>query len=102
MQFITFAVTLFTTSVLSAPAPGSGVAERQTYTPCSGLYDTAQCCAVDVLGVADLNCADPPTVPTDATDFQAICADIGDEARCCVLPLLDQGILCETPAGVTD
>jgi len=34
------------------------VEERQTpYTACSGLYGTSQCCATDVLGVADLDCA---------------------------------------------
>jgi hypothetical protein len=31
--------------------------ERQIYLPCAGLSGTAQCCATDVLGVADLNCA---------------------------------------------
>jgi hypothetical protein len=30
---------------------------RQDYTPCSGLEGTSQCCATDVLGVADLDCA---------------------------------------------
>ena len=29
---------------------------RQAYVPCTGLYGTAQCCATDVLGVADLDC----------------------------------------------
>lgn len=51
-------------------------------------YGTAQCCATDVLGVADLNCVDPPTVPANATDFQGECSDIGLSARCCVLPIV--------------
>lgn len=51
-------------------------------------YGTAQCCATDVLGVADLNCANPPTVPTSAANFSAECADIGQQARCCVLPIV--------------
>lgn len=38
---------------LGAPATAE---ERQVYIPCSGLYGTAQCCATDVLGVADLDC----------------------------------------------
>lgn len=29
---------------------------RQGYIPCSGVYNAAECCAVDVLGVADLEC----------------------------------------------
>jgi hypothetical protein len=30
---------------------------RQVYVPCAGLEGSAQCCATDVLGVADLDCA---------------------------------------------
>ncbi|POS72270.1 fungal hydrophobin [Diaporthe helianthi] len=99
MQYITVVATLFASVALSSPIE---VQERQLYVPCSGLYGTAQCCATDVLGVADLNCADPPTVPTDASVFQADCAAIGQQARCCVLPILEQGVLCNTPAGVVD
>ncbi|KAI1370632.1 Cerato-ulmin hydrophobin family [Hypoxylon crocopeplum] len=99
MKFITAALaTIFTGVALAAPT----VEERQTYIPCSGLYGTAQCCATDVLGVADLDCADPSATPTDATDFSAVCSAIGQRARCCVLPILEQGILCDTPTGVTD
>lgn len=39
---------------LAAPSP---MEKRQTYTACSGLYGTSQCCATDVLGIADLDCA---------------------------------------------
>ncbi|ROW06995.1 hypothetical protein VPNG_06585 [Cytospora leucostoma] len=85
MQFIITTTALFASALLASPV---AVVERQTYTPCSGLYGTAQCCATDVLGVADLNCADPPTVPTNATDFQSECAAIGQQARCCVLPIV--------------
>jgi hypothetical protein len=31
---------------------------ERAYTPCSGTYNNAQCCATDVLGVADLDCVD--------------------------------------------
>ncbi|ROV86976.1 hypothetical protein VSDG_10087 [Cytospora chrysosperma] len=99
MQYFIAISAALASAVLASPF---AVVERQTYTPCSGLYNTAQCCATDVLGVADLNCADPPTVPTNATDFQAECSAIGQQARCCVLPILEQGILCQTPAGVVD
>ena len=41
---------------LVAAAPASDLEDRQVYIPCSGLYGTAQCCATDVLGIADLDC----------------------------------------------
>lgn len=40
--------------VLAAPALES---RQLIYIPCSGLTGSAQCCATDVLGVADLDCA---------------------------------------------
>ncbi|XXG98610.1 hypothetical protein Hte_004935 [Hypoxylon texense] len=99
MMFINAAIaTIFAGVALAAPT----VEERQAYTPCSGLYGTSQCCATDVLGVADLDCANPPSVPTDADDFSAVCSAIGQRARCCVLPILGQDVLCETPTGVSD
>lgn len=55
MQFSSAIAALFFGLTLASP-----LAERQTYTPCSGLYGTSQCCATDVLGVADLDCANPP------------------------------------------
>lgn len=85
MQYFTVVATLFASVALSSPVE---VQERQLYIPCSGLYGTAQCCATDVLGVADLDCADPPTVPANASDFQSECAAIGQRARCCVLPIV--------------
>ncbi|KAI4594629.1 hypothetical protein LQW54_011567 [Pestalotiopsis sp. IQ-011] len=97
MQYFTLAA-LFAT-VLAAPS----VMQRQTYTACSGLYNTAQCCATDVAGVADLDCQNPSETLTNATQFQELCADVGQRARCCVLPvggIVD--VLCETPTGVTD
>nr|ABS59370.1 hydrophobin [Trichoderma atroviride] len=85
MQFFAVA-TLFVVGVLAAPSP-SGLNSRDTLCA-AGLYSTPQCCAVDVLGVADLNCAGPN------------CAAIGQEARCCVLPVLGQDVLCQTPPGL--
>ncbi|KAK5654083.1 hypothetical protein OQA88_7764 [Cercophora sp. LCS_1] len=83
------------------PGAGSGGGGGgAAYDPCSGLYDSAQCCATDVLGVANLDCGSPPSAPTSAASFSSICAGIGQRARCCVIPALDQGILCQTPVGV--
>ena len=46
--------TIFTAAFV-AVASASPVEER-TKKLCTGLYGNAQCCATDVLGVADLNC----------------------------------------------
>ncbi|KAI9904450.1 hypothetical protein N3K66_000979 [Trichothecium roseum] len=87
------------TTVSAAPA---AMEDRQAYVPCTGLYGTAQCCATDVLGVADLDCAQPPKEVDSADTFSSVCAAIGQRARCCVLPILEQGVLCNTPQGVDD
>ncbi|KAI1339852.1 Cerato-ulmin hydrophobin family [Xylariaceae sp. FL0016] len=94
-------IALFSLAAGTALAVPAQLETRQ-YAPCSGLYGTAQCCATDVLGLADLDCGNPPETPSNATDFSAICTEIGQRARCCVLPILDLGVLCETPSGVTD
>lgn len=49
------AATLFVAGVLAAPSPNTANSRSLLCSP--GLYSNAQCCAVDVLGVADLNCA---------------------------------------------
>ncbi|EFQ36046.1 fungal hydrophobin [Colletotrichum graminicola M1.001] len=99
MQFTVTVAALFASVAFAAPV----VEERQTpYVPCSGLYGSAQCCATDILGIANLDCANPYEVPTTADNFSSICSEIGQRARCCILPILDQGILCNTPAGVQD
>lgn len=41
---------------IALAAPSAPVEERQVFIPCSGLYGSAQCCATDVLGIADLDC----------------------------------------------
>ncbi|CAD6572550.1 MAG: Fungal hydrophobin [Alectoria sarmentosa] len=57
---------------------------------CPGLESTPECCAVNALGVADLNCAPPPMLPANITAFTAICASIGQQAQCCTLPVLSK------------
>lgn len=129
MKFSTLAVAPLVCLISASP-----VANEKRQALCSGLTSNMQCCAVDVLGVADLNCANrmsnmsrtqvalantgwfiAPTTPTSAADFQAICAAIGQEARCCAIPVvcsicktyswtnifqLDQALVCSTPVGV--
>ncbi|KAI3332351.1 Cerato-ulmin hydrophobin family [Xylariaceae sp. AK1471] len=70
------------------------------YTPCEGLYSIALCCGTDILGNANVECYQPPTVPTSPSNFQSICAANGDRALCCVIPILGQQELCEPPIGV--
>ncbi|KAL0935927.1 hydrophobin precursor [Colletotrichum truncatum] len=83
MQFLVAITALFASVAVSAP-----LEERQIYLPCSGLYGTSQCCATDVLGIANLDCGNPPEVPTSADNFSAVCSAIGQRARCCVLPIV--------------
>ncbi|KAI1078541.1 Cerato-ulmin hydrophobin family [Whalleya microplaca] len=86
----------------SGSGSGSGGGTPAPYDACtSTLYSSAECCATDVLGVADLDCATVPKAPTSGSDFSATCAALGQRARCCVLPVLGQGVLCDTPIGVS-
>lgn len=59
MKVTAIIATLFAGVALAIPTGGGGgtPAPATPYDPCSGLYDSAQCCATDVLGVADLDCA---------------------------------------------
>ncbi|KAG9527245.1 hypothetical protein KCU71_g490, partial [Aureobasidium melanogenum] len=88
-------ITALVGSAIVAAAPAD-VSARQV-TICAGTYSNAQCCATDVLGLADLNCANPPTVPVNQTDFISICSAEGQQARCCALPILGQALLCGSP-----
>ena len=83
MQFTTAIVALFGASLVAA-AP----LEQRQLPVCSGLTTTPQCCDVDVLGVADLNCENPLSTPTDRETFTTICADVGKIASCCLLPIV--------------
>jgi hypothetical protein len=78
-----------------APAPPTPVAPAPAL--CSGTTGTRQCCATDVLGLADLDCADPKTRPTSFANFTAMCAGIGQRARCCAIPILGQALICGDP-----
>ncbi|KAF3071160.1 Cryparin [Daldinia childiae] len=99
MQLSTFFVTFLATAVLANPAK-RGYGDSALYDPCTGLYSSAQCCATDVLGVADLDCSTPSAVPISALEFKGICAVGGQRARCCTVPILGQALLCQTPIGV--
>lgn len=60
MQFTTALIAIFASIAIAAPTGdghNGGGSTPAPYDPCSGLYDSAQCCATDVLGVANLDCA---------------------------------------------
>ncbi|KAJ8124901.1 hypothetical protein O1611_g8739 [Lasiodiplodia mahajangana] len=38
--------------------------------------------------------------PFSVSNFRDICANGGQRARCCVVPILGQSLLCETPTGL--
>lgn len=114
MQF-TLVVALLATAVVAIPTKGTGggggggggdggggggCTNPTPYDACSGLYSTLQCCATDVLGIADLDCGSPSAVPSSADNFETICAAGGQRARCCILPILGQSVLCQTPLGL--
>ncbi|KAI0506163.1 hydrophobin-like protein [Xylaria bambusicola] len=94
MQYSLVAILGFAAAAFAAPTEPSG-----PLCPV-GLYSVPQCCATDVLGVADLNCHSPSSAPYSVSNFRDICANGGQRARCCVLPILGQGILCQTPPGL--
>lgn len=63
-----------------------------------GLYSNPQCCATDVLGAADLDCSTPDTA-SGPRAFRASCAAKGQQAKCCVIPVAGQSVLCTDLIG---
>ncbi|KAJ6562340.1 fungal hydrophobin-domain-containing protein [Mycena capillaripes] len=63
----------------------------------SGPSANPQCCSTDILGVAALDCASPFFSPRNVADFRKICAAQGNQAKCCVLVLVGQGVLWTNP-----
>lgn len=91
----------FITAILACAAAVVALPTENTGAPqplCPpGLYSNPECCATDVLGIADLDCAPPPVVPWDIVQFDQICASEGQRARCCAIPVAGQAVLCEAP-----
>ncbi|CZR60837.1 related to trihydrophobin precursor [Phialocephala subalpina] len=97
MQFTSLAAlaSLLAVSFATPAHFSDGLVERQATLVCAS--GTPQCCDVDVLGVADLDCSTPPEVPTTVADFTSICAAIGKIDMCCLIPILEQGLICSNP-----
>ncbi|KAF9733427.1 hypothetical protein PMIN06_007548 [Paraphaeosphaeria minitans] len=85
MQF--FTVIAFAFAAAAAPA-----LESRQIPVCTG--GSPLCCATDVLNLADLDCATPTTTPTSTNQFIDICATAGQQAKCCILPILGQALFC--------
>ncbi|KAL7929381.1 hydrophobin [Trichoderma chlorosporum] len=98
MKFLAVAAVLFA-SALAAPADGAPHALRrrqEAWCP-KGLYGVPQCCDVDVLNVAAVDCRVPPLAPSNCKSFGSVCAAIGLQAKCCVLPVAGAALLCTDP-----
>jgi len=88
-------ITLFGLVAVVMAIPATKV-QRQVYSCGTGDLN---CCDVNVLGIADLDCEAPPSTPTDLADFVSICAAVGKIDMCCTIDLLDQGLLCSSPSN---
>ncbi|OAR05673.1 hypothetical protein LLEC1_02981 [Akanthomyces lecanii] len=100
-----FAVAALAAGALAAPAELTVRTFTNPQLCPSGLYSNLVCADVDVLGIACLNAVTPITAneaPRDANHFREICAKIGKEARCAVLPVLGQAVLCNKPVGINN
>ncbi|CAI9636842.1 unnamed protein product [Alternaria burnsii] len=86
-----YSILAFAAGVAAAPFASTG-----TTALCpAGLYSNPQCCATDVLGAVGLNCAVPATTPANTSDFISGCAATGQQAKCCVIPVAGQDVLCQ-------
>ncbi|KAK5998950.1 Hydrophobin-1 [Cladobotryum mycophilum] len=66
--------------------------------PCpDGLFSVPQCCATDVLGVLALDCHAPKRDCPDTGSLRQECAKVGQQARCCLLPVAGQALICQPP-----
>ncbi|CBY01988.1 hypothetical protein IAQ61_006581 [Plenodomus lingam] len=87
MQFTTATIAAFAATAFAVPA----VVERQAGLCSSG---TPVCCATDVLQLANLDCAPPAITPTAINEFIDTCAEGGQQAKCCLIPILGQALIC--------
>ncbi|OAA76802.1 Hydrophobin 2 [Akanthomyces lecanii RCEF 1005] len=95
-----FAVAALAAGALAAPAElAARTYTNPTLCP-NGLFSNLVCSATDVLGLLCLDASVPSEAPRDARHFQEICAKVGKAARCAVLPVADQAVLCQRPVGV--
>ncbi|CAI6088674.1 unnamed protein product [Clonostachys chloroleuca] len=82
MKFSIASASLFFAGAFAMPT-----AAADGYDACQGgaLLGNPQCCSTDLLNLIGVDCRSPVETPTDAANFQAICAKSGQRARCCAL-----------------
>ncbi|KAL7807950.1 hydrophobin [Trichoderma aethiopicum] len=98
MQFLAVAALLFTSALAAPSSDVHGVIRRaNAFCPEGLLYTNPQCCDVDILGVADLDCVPPPSKPTSCKSFGSVCASVGRAPKCCAVPIIGQAVLCTDP-----
>ncbi|CEJ89543.1 hypothetical protein VHEMI05384 [[Torrubiella] hemipterigena] len=89
---------------VTTPGASSGEttpASDPDYKACTSLLSSnLNCCATDIEGLVDLDCAPPKKTPGSAKEFEQICASVGQQPRCCALTLLGQGVLCGKVVGL--
>ncbi|KFY44488.1 hypothetical protein V494_01458 [Pseudogymnoascus sp. VKM F-4513 (FW-928)] len=91
MHYLALAALL--TAVMATPADNAAQARLCPI----GLYSIPLCCATDVGGLACLDATTPRGHPDTVREFRDACADVGQQARCCVVPVLGQALLCTPP-----
>ncbi|KAF8184545.1 hypothetical protein K438DRAFT_1766236 [Mycena galopus ATCC 62051] len=78
-------------AVALAVAPSEINPRQSTLCP-NPLQSIPKCCAFSGelypgSGVIDIQCFDPPTVPTSVANLYAVCEKMGLQAECCALNL---------------
>ncbi|KAL6697172.1 hydrophobin [Trichoderma pleuroticola] len=97
MQFLAVAALLFTAAFAAPSTEAPALARRDEAWCPPGLYSVPQCCDVDVLGVAAVDCRTPPSASSKCKLFKGVCASIGLQPKCCVLPVAGLAVLCTDP-----
>nr|BDD69331.1 cryparin [Verruciconidia persicina] len=91
----------FTVAAIIACGATLALATDTPYVPCrSTIYSNPLCCATDALGIVGLDCEVPPAIPNDPNHFRHVCSQAGQQAKCCVVPVADQAVLCDNPVGL--
>ncbi|KAK5993763.1 Cryparin [Cladobotryum mycophilum] len=98
MQFLATAALFLSSLAVALPTT---LEVRDDKPPCTPgfLYGSPQCCATDVAGVADLDCETLPKTPDAGNTFNSICTARAKQPKCCSLPFLGLGLLCQDPVA---
>ncbi|KAF2216079.1 hypothetical protein CERZMDRAFT_82125 [Cercospora zeae-maydis SCOH1-5] len=105
MQFHNLAFVALAAALPQGGEYGSTNGDQPLTPPVAGSVDvctsgyTPQCCATNVLGVAGLECSQVPHTITSRDNFKGQCAEQGLSDNCCLIPILGQGLVCQSPQG---